>query len=153
MVASLSCVPQNNLDPKSFGKLFNNICGQSGNPCAGISSNVSTGVYGAYSMCDAKSQLAYVLDTYYQSQGNSKSACDWDGQARVVTPQSTNDNCKAILSSASASNSFAATATAAATSSNVAVPIPMKNLFTIGDFAIGLYVVVAMIGGAAMVML
>ncbi len=153
MFNSLSCVPATNLDPNSFGTLFGNVCGQSGSPCTGISSNVTTGVYGAFSMCNSTEQLGYALDTYYHSQNSASTACDWNGQAKVVQGATPASSCQAILSSASASNSFAATATAASSSSSIAVPMPMKNAFTIRDFAVGLYVVVAMIAGAGLVVL
>jgi len=158
MFKSLSCVPAKGLSVKKYGDLFGSICGQPGNPCAGISKNVTTGVYGAYSMCNSTQQLGYALDTYYQSQKSASSACDWDAQAVVQQPQQVNSNCDSLLASASASNSFAATATAgsgsgSSTGTNAAVPRPMTAVFTLGEMAVGLYVLVAAGAGARMVLL
>ena len=153
MFSTLSCIPSPRLAVKAYGDLFGSLCGMPGNPCSGISGNTQTGVFGAYSMCNSTQQLGYVLDQYYQSQKSAKGACDWQGQAVLTQASTAADGCAARLSSASASNVFAATATAPAGSSNVAVPIAIRNAFTIGDFAVGLYVFVAMIAGAGVVLL
>jgi len=153
MFSTLRCVPSSRLAVKAYGDLFGSVCGTPSNPCAGISANTQTGVYGAYSMCNSTQQLGYVLDQYYQSQKSASGACDWQGQAVLVSQGTPASDCSARLSSASASNVFAATATAPAGSSNVAVPIPMRNAFTIGEFAVGLYLFVAMIAGAGFVLL
>ena len=83
---------------------------------------VSTGVYGAFSMCNSTQQLGYALNQYYISQGNSQYACDWNGQAQIIKPAATAASCSAKLASASASNSFASTATASAS-----LPSPTRN--------------------------
>lgn len=156
MFASLSCVPKQGLDVKDYGDIFGYICENSKESCVGISGDVSTGVFGAFSMCGAKQKLGYVLDAYYKNLNSASDACDFDGQAVLTKPAAAASTCSKALSSASAANSVAATATAggsSSTSSNVAVPIPIKNAFTIGELAVGLYAVVAMGVGAGMVLL
>lgn len=158
MFKSLSCVASSRLDVEDYGDIFKYVCGETPKACAGISGNTTTGVYGAYSMCNATQQLGYVLDSYYKSQKSAAGACDFDGQAVVVKAASANEGCSASLSSASSANSVAATATgagsgSAAKSSNFAAPVPMRQAFAMGDLAVGLYVVVAMGVGAGMVML
>ena len=158
MYKSLSCVPDDSLEEKDFGDIFGYICGQDPASCAGIKSNTSTGVFGAFSMCNPKEQLGYSLNAYYTAQKKSSDACDFNGAAKVVNAGSSDSTCQKSLSSASAANSVAATATSAsgagsASGSNAAVPVSIKSVFTIGDLAVGLYLVVAMGVGAGMVML
>jgi len=161
MYKTLSCVPSRDLSPKDYGPIFGYICGAKGNSCAGITANTETGVYGAFSMCNPQQKLGHVLDAYYRSQNSASGACDFDGQAVIQKKAAADASCKDGLASASAQNSIAATATSgssgagatAAKSSNFAAPVPMKNLFTMGDMAIGMYLVVAMGVGAGMVLL
>ncbi|KAL1877566.1 hypothetical protein VTK73DRAFT_8555 [Phialemonium thermophilum] len=158
MFDSLSCVPKANLDPDNYGDIFGYICGAQPSACTGINGNVTSGVYGAFSMCSDEQKLGYVLDAYYKSQQSSSSACDFKGQAQVTKPSAAS-TCKKSLSSASAANSAAATATGSSSgassthSKNAGAPTSMKNLLTIGDLAVGLYVVVAMGAGAGMLLL
>ncbi|KAK0636408.1 putative beta (1-3) glucanosyltransferase gel3p [Bombardia bombarda] len=153
MFGSLTCVPASDLETSDYGALFGSVCGQSPESCQGITSNTSTGVYGPYAMCNAVQQLGYVLDAYYKSQKSDSTACDWQGQANTAQGSS-DSSCSGRLASAS---SAAATATSPAqtssTGKNAASTMPMKTLFTLGDFAIGLYVAVAMAVGASMVVL
>ncbi len=163
MYKSLSCVPASNLDIEDYGALFGNICGSDPKACAGINGNTSTGVYGAYVMCDATEKLGYALDAYYKNLNSASDACDWEGQAKLVKGTAAS-SCSKILSSASASNSFAATATVGSTStgsssgssgssSNPAMPMAMRSTLTIGELSVGLYALVAMAVGAGMVLL
>jgi hypothetical protein len=163
MYKSLSCVPARNLSPKDYRPIFDFVCDPKKKSCAGITANTETGVYGAYSMCNAQQKLGHVLDTYFRSQNSASGACDFDGQAVIQKKAAADPACKEGLESASAQNSVAATATSGssgaagtgktAKSSSFAVPVPMKNLFTMGDVAIGLYAAVAMGVGAGMVLL
>lgn len=160
MYNSLSCVPSSGLNSSDYGSIFGYICGTSPSSCDGITANTSTGVYGAFIGCNPQQQLGYVLDQYYKSQNKASSACDFNGQATINKSPSASASCSAALSSASAANSVAATATKASSSSsstgtgkNAAAPMSVKALFSIGDLAVGLYVVVAMGVGAAMVAL
>ncbi|KAK4203026.1 Glucanosyltransferase-domain-containing protein [Triangularia verruculosa] len=150
MYKSLSCVPSDSLKTTDFGKIFNYVCDQTPKACDGINGNTTSGEYGPFSMCGAKEKLGYILNEYYNLQGKSSGACEFKGQAQVVAA-SADDGCQARLAQASAAASN--TQGGSETSKNIAAPIPMKNLFTIGDLAIGAYVVVAMGVGAGMVLL
>lgn len=159
MAATLSCVVSKGLATKDYGTLFGQICGMPGNPCAGINGNTTTGVFGAYSMCTDAQKLSYVLDTYFQQQGGKADACGWNGSASRAQPAAAASSCTPLLNSASASNSFAATATQAAPTGtgapgkNAAMPLPVQTAFTLGEFAVGLYAVVAMVAGAGVMAL
>ena len=158
MFSTLSCVPQPNLNTSSYGDIFNYVCTNDPAACAGILTNTSTGVYGPYSMCNSTQQLGVVLDAYYKNQKSASTACDFQGAAEIVKPVGAASSCSASLASASSAVNNAATATSAsgpgaAKSSSLAAAIPMKNLLSIGDMAVGMYVVVAMGVGAGMVLL
>lgn len=158
MVESRLCVPSKDLSPKDYGHIFDYVCGKFPDACAGIKADPESGVYGAYSMCAPDAQLAYVLDAYYNSQKQAASACDFNGQA-VLQKANEPGSCEKMLASASSINSQAATATSAPTGSSdssqedFAAPGASFFRFTIGNFALGLYMVVAMTVGAGMVML
>ena len=158
MYNSLSCQPNAGLSPTKYGDIFNFICDAVPSACGGINGNTSTGVYGAFLGCDDQQKLGYVLNEYYKSQKNAASACDFKGQAQINSKPATGGSCGTALSSASAANSVAATATRAsstpsASDKSAAVPMSVKALFSIGDVAVGLYVLVAMGVGATMLVL
>lgn len=165
MQKSLSCVRSSSIDTSDYGDIFGFICGKSPSVCAGINGDASTGVYGAYSMCDDGAKLDYVLDAYYQSQQKASTACDFNGQAQVVSAKPV-ATCSAALASASAINKQAATATApvgagstssggdSSTSSSAAVAgRPVAHLLSMGEMSMALYMGVAMLVGASMIVL
>ncbi|KAK2594185.1 hypothetical protein QQS21_008124 [Conoideocrella luteorostrata] len=162
MAKSRSCVPKSDLSSKKFGDVFGFICKASPESCVGINANATTGVYGAYSMCDDRSKLAYVLDAYYTSQKKAKDACDFEGSAQLASANS-DSSCSGALASASDVNKKAATATGpvgggaakpTGTGDSFAVHgAPVARLFSVGDFAVGLYMLVALGVGAGMVAL
>lgn len=162
MAKSRACVPKSDLSAKKFGEIFGFICKNSKESCVGINGNATTGVYGAYSMCNDQEKLAYVLDAYYNSQKKAKDACDFDGSAQVQTAGS-DSSCSNALASASDINKKAATATApvggggaqaTTTGDSFAVHgAPVARIFAVGDFAVGLYMLVALCVGAGMVAL
>jgi hypothetical protein len=145
MYKTLSCVPKTGLSTQKYGDIFNYICGSVPLACVGINGNTTTGVYGAFSMCDDTQKLGFVLDQYYKSQNNAAGACGFNGQAVTTTPSSAASTCSAALSSASAANSVAATATQGSTSktSNPAMPMTMNNMLTTSEFAVAIYILVA----------
>ncbi|KAF7557852.1 hypothetical protein G7046_g5957 [Stylonectria norvegica] len=162
MVASRSCVPAKSLKEASFGDMFNFVCGKKPSLCAGINGNATSGIYGAYSMCSSSAKLAFVLDAYYQDQDKASTACDFDGDATTQKAAS-NSTCSSSLASASAANDKAATATAGSASSTSSSDsdddsfgnpsAPLARLFSLGEYAVGAYVVVAAGVGAGMVLL
>lgn len=147
MYQSLNCVPVSDLQTKDYGALFSYICANDAKACQGISGNTSTGVYGAYSMCNSTQQLGYVLDQYYQHQKSDKTACDFKSQAHVVQGAS-DPGCSASLSAANSQNqqipSNNGGGNAGGSGPNNAAP-------SMGGLAMSAYVVMAMALGGAMV--
>lgn len=81
MDAANSCVVADDVDEDDYQDLFSYICGKI--DCDGITGNGTTGEYGSYSFCSPKEKLNFVLDLYYNSQGGSKSNCDFSGSASL----------------------------------------------------------------------
>jgi 1,3-beta-glucanosyltransferase GAS1 len=168
MVAASSCVATDDLDVEDFGDIFDDICGQPGNLCAGISGNATTGVYGAYHGCSDRAKLAHILDVYYQAQDEAFDACDFDGAATTQEPSAAS-SCDDALASASSINEEAATATSpldnasstggsgsgsdSGNDEGAAFTSTPISRISLGNFAVGLYMVVAMGVGALMVAL
>lgn len=163
MYNSLSCVASSSIKGSSYSSLYGYICGEDESYCAGVLGNATTGVFGAYSMCNSTQKLGYILDQYYQGQKSDSTACDFDGDATTKSAATASD-CKSALASASSANAVAATATAgttstgsssssSGTSSSIAMPNAQKMVFSVGNMAMGAYVAVAMGVGAFMVAL
>ncbi|KAI0403358.1 family 72 glycoside hydrolase [Xylaria palmicola] len=164
MFKSLSCAPSSETLEKEFGDIFGYICENDEKACAGIKHDTEAGVYGPYSMCSPKQQLGHVLDAYYNNQNKASDACDFNGAAEVQSSPKVESSCEASLSKASSAVEAAATATGnisgtgsgsdAATSDNAAPGMMAAGpVFALGNLVVGLYVVVAMGAGAAMVAL
>ncbi|KAK0629958.1 glycoside hydrolase family 72 protein [Bombardia bombarda] len=164
MFSSLSCVPASSLAIKSYGSIFGFICENSPESCDGIKADTAAGVYGPYGGCTGEQKLGYVMNEYYKNLDEAADACDFEGQADIVKAPSVASTCTAALSSASAAAANAGTATGASSSStsssgatkssNPAVPgARMERMMSVGDFAVGLYLLVAMGAGGAMVLL
>lgn len=113
MVNSLSCIPRAGLDEKQFANIFDFACRGNTELCAGINANSTSGVYGAYSMCEARAKLAFVMDAHYKKQNGMTAACDFDGAAETQRA-SIERQCESLLTEAKKVNEFAATATTAA---------------------------------------
>jgi hypothetical protein len=155
MVAASECGPSDSLKPKNYGDIFSYICAEEPELCTHINGNATTGVYGAYSMCNAEAKLTYVLGAYAAKVGGSDS-CDHDGKAQSKKDTS-GDKCSSALESASKVNDEVATATAVVDASEDkaeddesfgVLSSPMTSLFSVG-----LYMTVALGAGAAMVVL
>jgi hypothetical protein len=61
MVDTLGCVVKGEVSSDDFGGLFKTVCGSKG-ICDGISDNVTSGDYGAYSICSSRDQLSFVFN-------------------------------------------------------------------------------------------
>lgn len=160
MSKSRTCVQKKGISTKDYGSIFGFICGEAPEICTGIQGNASRGVYGAYSMCSDSAKLDYVLDAYYVKMKKSPDACDFKGKAGPQSGSS-QSSCSDKLARASEINKQVATATApvgggAATSTSDSFAVPgatMARLFTVGDYAMGLYMAVALVAGAGMLAL
>jgi 1,3-beta-glucanosyltransferase GAS1 len=91
MVATLSCVPSEKVTDDNIGSLFGTVCGMDAAACDGITADATAGKYGDFVMCNATQQLAYALNQYYLNQGKVATACDFSGQAKLVTPTQTSN--------------------------------------------------------------
>lgn len=97
MTDSLTCVVADSVDSDNYADLFSYVCGEI--DCDGVNGNGTTGDYGAYSGCNAKAKLNFVLNLYYSENGESASACSFDGSA-TTQAATTASSCSAIISSA-----------------------------------------------------
>jgi 1,3-beta-glucanosyltransferase GAS1 len=162
MVKSLSCVASTSLSGEDIGELFGIVCGLDDKACAGTAVNPSTGVYGAYSMCTGSQQLSFVVDQYYKNQNNAADACDFGGKAKTQTPASAEGNCETLVEAAGSAGTGTVTAgpsgtgsssSSSGSSSGNAAAGTVVPQFNAGLLHISLYVLVAGITGAGMIML
>jgi hypothetical protein len=164
MVSSLSCIANKGLSGNETAKLFDTVCGLDKNACNGITANATTGVYGAYSMCDPYSKLSFAFDQYYKSQSKASTACDFGGNAKTQSG-STSSDCKAPLSQAGTAGAGTVTSVPTGTGSssspagssteskkNVAGSVTVPR-FDAGLLQLGVYVVAAGVAGMGMVLL
>lgn len=121
MVASSACVPAD-LDADSMAALFGTVCGLDAKACAGITADASTGTYGDFVMCNSTQQLTAALNQYYLNNGKTATACDFNGQAKVVTPtlavQSSDGSSKGSSSGSSVSSASANTSNSTSATSS-----------------------------------
>lgn len=94
------CVVDSSVDSDDYLDLFGFICGEI--DCSGVNGNGTTGDYGAFSACEAKDKLNFVLNLYYLSQDSAKDACDFSGSASLQSPK-TASSCSAVFRSAGSS--------------------------------------------------
>ena len=162
MVQNLTCVAKANLDNTTSTNLFNYLCDpHTGNYCGGIHANASTGVYGAYSGCNATEQLSWAMNQLYlnQTANNNANACDFNGAATKQSGKA-NGNCQALVSQAGPAGTGVVTSSPSGTSSSSSssstkssaglVTVPR---FDFGMLQLAVYVTVAALVGAGMVML
>lgn len=165
MMRASPCVRADNLDLEDYADIFDFICSENEAICTAINGNATTGVYGAYSMCTRGAKLDYVLGAYYQDQEEASDACDFEGSAQTQDAQEAS-SCSDKLDAAESINEQAATATSPIDGAsetgdsgeddddNAALPgSAIARVFAVGDFAVGLYMVVAVGVGGAMVAL
>jgi hypothetical protein len=168
MVSSLSCIANKGLSGNETADLFSTVCGLDNSACSGITANATTGIYGAYSMCDAYSQLSFAFNQYYSSQGKASTACDFNGNAKTQSGSSSS-SCKALLnqagtagtgtvtsaptgtgSSTDSSSSGSSSSTSTKKSAAGAVIVPR---FDMGLLQLSVYLIVAGAAGAGMILL
>lgn len=159
MVKSRSCVMNGSPSSEKMRDIFSFVCGNDVKICAGIGGNATTGVYGAYHMCDDSAKLAYAMDGYVSTLKSSGATCDFGGLAKTQSP-ATEAACSAGLAEASDVNKQAATATAPikgvttnTKDSSAAQGLPRTRDLSFGDWAISLYLLAALGTGAAVLVL
>lgn len=155
MMSSLTCVASGTLNGTVIGQLFGQVCGYPGNPCAGVAKNVSTGVYGAWSMCNATEQLSNAFDTYYKGQKSDASACNFGGAASLVKAAGAASSCSSVIAQATASNPVSGSGGGAASTSKKNDASGMTygaNPWVGKVFAVG-FTVTALLSGMGMILL
>lgn len=162
MMQSLSCKAKSDLSAESIGDNINVVCGLSPDACVGISTNATSGKYGAYSVCDPIEQLSWAFNAYYLEQGKRDSACDFGGAATTQKAAKLSSSCKSLLGQAGSAGTGSVTAgatggAAGATSKGAAPGGPMHHpAFGFGLSSvvqIGIYFVVALTTGLLMLLL
>ena len=167
MVSNLTCVAKSTLSSNDIESQFNYICASSqGNNCLGITANASTGVYGAYSMCNDTERLSYAFNQYYldQTATNTQNTnpCDFSGAAQKVSPKIAS-GCNSVLSQAGASGTGSITNAPSATggssgsgstsSSKGAAGVVGVPAIDFGMIKLAAYVTTAVLVGAGIVIM
>jgi hypothetical protein len=171
MDKALNCIPSSKVNNDNISDLFGLVCGLSPDACAGIAANTTTGVYGAYGMCNPMQQLGWALNAYYEEQlkaGNGASACDFSGSATTQAAATPTGACTSLLSQAGTAGTGIVTSAPTATggssggsggsgssgTGNAGVP-GQSTLASLnfGYVQIGLYMVCAVVTGAGMIFL
>lgn len=155
------CVVSDSVSTEKYGDFFDVVCGST--DCSGTKANGTLGEYGAYSMCDLKQKLAFVLNKYYTEQGKAAAtACRFKGSATTKATTSPTGICSAQIDEAgkagTGSVSTEATATAHSSSSSTkwssgGAPFGMHPSVTVGAFQVGAYMAMAILSGLGMVLL
>ncbi|RUS13419.1 Glucanosyltransferase-domain-containing protein [Endogone sp. FLAS-F59071] len=91
MVSSLSCVSSTQVQTNTttLGQQLDVVCGLV--PCTDVSVNGTTGVYGKYSFCNPQDKLSYEYNLYYNYYNQAPTACNFAGNAKLVSPQRQSD--------------------------------------------------------------
>ena len=167
MFSNLTCVAKSGLSSQKIQSQFGFICDPSlGNNCGGVTANASTGVYGAWSMCNATQRLSWALNEYYlnQTATNTRNTdpCDFSGTAQKVSPKPAS-SCKSVLSQAGAAGTGSVTnaptptggssGSGSSSSSKGAAGMVGVPAFDFALLKLGAYVVTAMVVGMGMMLL
>ncbi|KAF9888359.1 1,3-beta-glucanosyltransferase gas1 [Aspergillus nanangensis] len=165
MEESITCKLKDNVSGKKLDKLFGTVCGFDG-ICDGITTNATTGKYGAYSVCSPEQQLSFAMDLYYQEQekeGNGADACDFDGAASTQKSGNSDGSCDSLLKAAGTSGTGSVQASptdasggaagASASGSEGAAFMVAPGSVQVGYLQLGAYVVTAVVAGASMILL
>lgn len=165
MVNSLSCTVASGVSSDSYGQLFGQVCGYSGNPCAGINTNGSEGAFGAYGMCTPQQQLAYAFNAYYMQQKKAADACSFGGSAVTKAAASATGSCGTLLSQAGVSGTGVVSSTptgsgggssgsgSSSSSKAAASAIDVHHVRLGGSIPMAAYAMVAIASGIAMILL
>lgn len=156
MVSALACTLSDDVSDEDIGTLFGTVCGlnPSANTCAGVISNATSGVYGAFSVCQPRQQLAYALNFYYQQQSRSASACGFSGSATLKSATSPTGTCSSLLSAAQASATASAHSSSGSGSKGAAgMGTSAPGLGLTGLVTGVVYVLTGLVAGAGMIVL
>lgn len=156
MEASLNCiVDDSNTKEDDYKDIFDFICSKKeGAFCAGINRNVTSGPYGSYGMCSDKEQLSFAINQY---ASNVTNGCDFKGQAKKQSGTEGSTQCKNLMAQAGPAGTGTVTSSPGTASgsggSQGAAPGLSVPRFDSGLFGLGIYLVVAVLSGAAVIVL
>lgn len=168
MSAAAKCVVKDSISTSKYSDLFGVVCGYT--DCSGVNANGTTGEYGAYSMCDAKDQLNFIINHYYEAQGEKVSACDFGGSATTTSTTKATGTCAALMNQAGSAGTGTVTsqptgtggangangagASSTATSSKgAAAPGVVAGTVGVGKIQFAAYIVTAALAGMGMLLL
>ena len=167
MVSNLTCVAKSTLSDDAIQSQFAYICSPTlGHNCLGVTANGTTGIYGAYSMCNATQRLSYAFNQYYLSQVASNTQnndpCDFSGAAQKVSPKIAS-GCGAVISQAGSAGTGVITNAPTATggssgsgstsTSKAAAGVVSVPALDFGMIKLAAYVSTAVLVGAGLVMI
>ena len=167
MVQNLTCKAKPDITAEVIKTNFDYICDPgNGDFCGAITADASTGVYGAFSMCNPVERLSKAFDTYYHNQVASNPAntspCDFKGAAMKQNPKPP-ASCSAAISQAGPAGTGVITSTPSGTgsggaSSTTSTKKSMAGTVAVPDFNFSLlqlavYVTIGTLTGAGMVLL
>jgi len=153
MVKTLGCVAKSSVSNKDISSLFSFICAKA--DCGGVSTNGTTGKYGAYSMCTASQRLSWAMNSYYNKQGKTSDACDFNGEAQTQQPSSTSGSCSSLISEAggtAGTGSVTSLPSGSSSHSGNAAAGSVVPSIQLGAFKVGSALAMAFFGGAALVL-
>lgn len=165
MVQNLTCKAKPDLNAKDLKTGFDFICDpKNGDNCGAINADPKTGVYGAYSMCNATERLSKAFDFYYQDQVASNpqntNPCSFNGAAVKQSPKLPS-SCQAAVSQAGPAGTGVITSipsgtgsgSSSATTSKKSAGSVVVPSFNFGLLQLAGYVTLAVLTGAGMILL
>ncbi|KAL9603655.1 MAG: hypothetical protein Q9219_000974 [cf. Caloplaca sp. 3 TL-2023] len=104
MVQSLNCTAKSSISDDDIKTNFDYLCDPSnGDFCSGILANGSTGVYGAYSMCNTQERISWAFNAFFMDQTTNNKQntdpCNFQGVAQKQTPKSSG-TCRTVVNQA-----------------------------------------------------
>ena len=164
MVQNLTCRAASDLSDNTFKTQFAFVCDpNNGDNCRGIRANASTGVYGAYSMCNSTARLSWAFNAYYLNQTTNNpdntNPCNFKGAATTQQPSSPS-SCRAAVSQAGPAGTGVITSVPSGTGSGSSSTSSKKSSaasLVVPDFSFGMlqltvYLMAAALAGAGMVL-
>lgn len=159
MSDAAACVVKDSVSSDDYADLFSLVCGYT--TCSGVSSNATTGSYGAYGMCSPKQQLNFLLNKYYTEQNSASSACSFGGSATVTSTTKATGTCASLMSQAGTAGTGTVTSQPTGTSGSSAssstssglAPTTGSIMVVVGSVQLGAYIVTAVCAALFMIML
>lgn len=157
MVQNLTCTAKSDLTDDTIKVQFAFVCDpKNGDNCDAIDKNATSGVYGAYSMCNPLDRLSKAFDTYYKNQVAKNPAntnpCDFKGAAQKQTPKASSQ-CQAVISQAGPAGTgvISSTPTGTGSGSSTATSKGAASSVIIPDFNVAMLRLAACVATAAFI--